>query len=228
MNVRLDEREARVLGCLMEKAVITPDQYPLTLNALTNACNQKSSRDPVMNLDPGDVARAARELMDKHLVTMQENFRSKVEKFSQRLCNTRFSSLQLEPDAYAVITLLLLRGPQTPGELRARSGRLHEFADNAEVAETLVGLMEREGGPLVARLPLEPGRRDHEYMHLFYGELESAMLETGSAEAMPVGPRTAGGSTPLGDRVAALEAQVAGLQTVVQRLATELGVSTDE
>ena len=224
MNVQLDERQARVLGCLLEKAVTTPDQYPLTLNALTNACNQKSARDPVMHLDPGVVARTARELIDMHLVTTRENFRSSVDKYSQRLCNTRFANLQLEPDAYAVMTLLLLRGAQTPGELRARSGRLHEFADNDAVTATLNALMEREGGPLVARLPRKPGRRDHEYMHLFYGELDSAPLEVDGSESVPGTARGSG----RGDRLAALESQLAALQTVVLRLAGELGVSAEE
>ena len=132
----------------MEKAVLTPDQCPLTLNALTAACNQKSSRDPVLTLDSATVERVARDLGEQSLVTRDENFRSGVVKYRQRLCNTMFSDLTFTEDEYAVICVLLLRGPQTPGELRARSGRLHAFADNGAVTATLLRLMDadREGG----------------------------------------------------------------------------------
>ena len=115
----------------MEKSVLTPDQYPLTLNALTNACNQKSSRDPEMSLDQGAVQHAIRELRELHLVQVEENFKSQVEKYNQRLCNTLLSDYQFEPDQFAVMCVLLLRGPRTPGELRANSGRLHTFDDQA-------------------------------------------------------------------------------------------------
>ena len=129
----LNEQEARVIGCLIEKSIVTPDQYPLTLNALTNACNQKSSRDPVMSLQQGEVQHTVRALEARHLVRTEQNFKSTTEKYSQRFCNTRYSDLQLDTAQVAIICLMLLRGAQTPGELRARSGRLHTFADNAEV-----------------------------------------------------------------------------------------------
>jgi len=119
--------------------VLTPDQYPLTLNALTNACNQKSGRDPVMSIEKNIVQRIARDLGAKHLVQVEENFRSGVEKYKQRLCNTVFNDLQLDKPQFAIVCLLLLRGPQTPGELRARSGRLHAFADNGAVEDVLIG-----------------------------------------------------------------------------------------
>ena len=130
MQIQLNDTEARVIGCLIEKSVVTPDQYPMTLNALTNACNQKSSRNPVMALTQGEVQHAIRELEAKHLVQTNENFKSRVEKYTQRFCNTRYSDLQFSDAELAVVCLLLLRGPQTPGELRSRSGRLHSFADN--------------------------------------------------------------------------------------------------
>ena len=149
MPVQLDDKEARVIGCLIEKSITTPDQYPLTLNALTNACNQKSSRDPVMSLSQGEVQHTIRLLEAKHLVRTEENFKSRTEKYSQRFCNTRYSDLQLGPAEVAIVCLLLLRGPQTPGELRSRSGRLHTFADNADVVTALEGLIHREAGPLV-------------------------------------------------------------------------------
>ena len=138
--LNLSENECRVIGCLMEKSVTTPDQYPLTLNALTNACNQKSARTPVMALSQGTVQHTVRVLEQRHLLRVEENFKSGVEKYTQRLCNSSFSELQFDEAQFAVICLLLLRGPQTPGELRARSGRLHEFENNEAVVATLVSL----------------------------------------------------------------------------------------
>jgi uncharacterized protein YceH (UPF0502 family) len=160
----LTANEIRVIGCLMEKSVTTPEQYPLTLNALTNACNQKSSREPVMSLSQGTVQHTVRELEDKHLLRVEDNFKRGVEKYSQRFCNSSFGELQFDTAQYAIVCLLLLRGPQTPGELRARSGRLHEFADNNAVVEALDALNElharwpgRRGG-LRGTGRVQPGR----------------------------------------------------------------------
>jgi hypothetical protein len=172
LHLDLSANEIRVIGCLMEKSKVTPDQYPLTLNALTNACNQKSSRSPVMSLTQGVVQHTIRELETKHLVSIEENFTRGVEKYTQRFCNTRFSELQLDSAQFSVVCLLLLRGPQTPGELRAHSGRLHSFADNSAVVNTLNQLMQREGEPLVVQLPRIAGRKDSEYMHLFAGPVD--------------------------------------------------------
>lgn len=209
-RIHLSPHEARVIGCLMEKAVLTPDQCPLTLNALVSACNQKSSRDPVLALDRTIVERVARDLQEKSLVTSDENFRSGVVKYRQRLCNTMFSDLSLAEDEYAVVCLLLLRGPQTPGELRARGGRLHAFADNDAVVETLLRLMdaERDGGPLIARLARVPGRRDHQYAHLLSGAVDSVAQDEVAARAEPRPGRLAA----LEQRVAALELEVAELK----------------
>ena len=162
MLIQLSDKEARVIGCLIEKSIVTPDQYPMTLNALTNACNQKSSRDPVMSLTQGEVEHTVRLLVDQSLVNVAENFKSRVEKYTQRFCNTRYSDLQFSDAELAVVCLLLLRGPQTPGELRSRSGRLHSFEDNAEVVQALTGLVERDPYPLVVKLPRTPGRKDSE------------------------------------------------------------------
>jgi uncharacterized protein YceH (UPF0502 family) len=176
MDVRFTPNEARVIGCLMEKSVITPDQYPLSLNALVNACNQKSSREPVLSLDPGVVQRAVNDLVEKRHVMVQ-NFGARVDKYQQRFCNTQFALIQFTPAEFAVICLLLLRGPQTPGELRSHSGRLHEFGDVAEVDAALESLLQRTDGPFVARLPREQRRKDHAYAHLFGGPIESAPAE---------------------------------------------------
>ncbi len=212
MQIQLNDIEARVIGCLIEKSAVTPDQYPLTLNALTNACNQKSSREPVMSLTPGEVQHTIRELEAKHLVRTDENFKSRVEKYAQRFCNTRYSNLQFSDAELAIVCLLLLRGPQTPGELRARSGRLHTFEDNAEVVQALAGLIEREPDPVVVKLPKTPGRKDSEYMHLFSGpvdvEAHASKAREQRATRAPSGP----GLAELEERVARLEAEIAALK----------------
>lgn len=207
--------EARIIGCLMEKSVLTPDQYPLTLNALTNACNQKSGRDPVMSLEKIAVQRIARGLGAKHLVQVEENFRSGVEKYKQRLCNTVFNDLQLDEPQFAIVCLLLLRGPQTPGELRARSGRLHTFTDNGAVQNALGTLMERDGEPLVVKLPRTPGRKDSEYMHLFSGPVDTAAHAARAQAAQPAGTGARTSVSELAERVARLEAEVAELRELL-------------
>lgn len=209
MLPNLTANEARVIGCLMEKSVVTPDQYPLTLNALTNACNQKSSRTPVMSLDPGMVQHTSRDLQAKHLVRADENFKSGVEKYSQSFCNTTFGDYQFDPPQFAIVCLLLLRGPQTPGELKARSGRLHSFADNSAVVDALSGLMEREGHPLVVKLPRTPGRKDAEYMHLLSGPID---LEAHASQAQTARPSERVSVSELTERVSRLEAEVAELK----------------
>ncbi len=211
----LTEKECRVIGCLMEKSVVTPDQYPLTLNALTNACNQKSSRNPVMNLSQGDVQHTIRELDGKGLVRVEENFKRGVEKYTHRFCNTPFSELQLDSAEFSIITMMLLRGPQTPGELRAHSGRLHSFADNEAVGEALTSLLEREGGPVVVKLPRTPGRKDSEYMHLFSGEidLDAYAVDKGEARVSAGTARTS--MADLEQRVTDLENELAELKKLL-------------
>ena len=211
MLTELNDTEARVIGCLIEKSIVTPDQYPLTLNALSNACNQKSSRNPVMSLTQGEVQHAIRELSDKHLVRSDENFKSRVEKYTQRFCNTRYSNLQFSDAELAVVCLLLLRG-QTPGELRSRSGRLHSFDDNAEVVQALTGLMERDPDPLVVKLPRTPGRKDSEYMHLFSGPVDVEAHVSQARESRPESSRERHSVAELAERVSQLEAEVATLK----------------
>ena len=209
----LTANECRVIGCLLEKSVTTPDQYPLTLNALTNACNQKSARDPVMSLTQGAVQNTVRLLEEQHLLRVEDNFKRGTEKYSHRFCNTSFSELQLDTAQYAIVCLLLLRGPQTPGELRARSGRLHEFADNAEVVVALESMIDREGDPLVVKLPRTPGRKDSEYMHLFSGDIDVSAYAEEAAAAAPASRSDRFGE--LEQRVAELEAEVAELKQLL-------------
>ncbi len=212
MPLNLTANEARIIGCLIEKSVITSDQYPLTLNALTNACNQKSGRNPVMSLQKGMVQRIVRDLEAKKLVRVEENFKSGVEKYVQRFCNTRYSDYQFDPPQFAVVCLLLLRGPQTPGELRARSGRLHTFADNAAVVDALTTLIEREGNPVVVKLPRTPGRKDAEYMHLFSGPIDVEAHASQAKAAMATGSSERINVSELTQRVSRLEAEVAELK----------------
>ncbi len=219
----LSEHELRVLGCLMEKSVITPEQYPLTLNALMLACNQKSSRDPVLNLTPVETQHAARDLEAKLLLKREENFRSGIEKFQQRFCNTAFSAVQLSEQQFGALCLLLLRGAQTPGEIRSRAGRLCSFETNEDAAAVLQSLMDREGGPLVARLPRRAGRQDHEYAHLLAGEIESAPVDAAARTSALLVDRADRGDRA--DRIAQLEARVAALEAALDALRAELGAN---
>jgi len=211
----LDEKEARVIACLIEKSIVTPDQYPMTLNALTNACNQKSSRQPVMSLTQGEVQHTIRQLEEKHLARTEENFKSRTEKYSQRFCGTRYSDNQFDAAEVAIVCLLLLRGPQTPGELKARSGRLHEFADNSDVVAALDGLIARENVPLVVKLPRSPGRKDAEYMHLFCGAVDIEAHVNRAHAAKPAAASSKSGVTELAERVAKLEQEVAELKSLL-------------
>ena len=218
MLPELNEKEARVIGCLIEKSVVTPEQYPLTLNALTNACNQKSSRDPVMNLTQGEVQHTIRDLESKHLVRTDENFKSRTEKYVQRFCNTRYSDFHFDDAQLAIVCLLLLRGPQTPGEIRSRSGRLHSFADNSEVVASLTSLIDRDGEPLLVKLPRASGRKDSEYMHLFGGPVDvDAYASQAPAERSTSGRVSV---SELSERVSRLEAELAAIKE-------QLGIDND-
>ena len=212
MLPNLTTNEARIIGCLMEKSVVTPELYPLTLNALTNACNQKSSRDPLMSLTQGIVQSTARDLQAKLLVRVEENFKSGMEKYTHHFSNDHLGAFQFDPAQFAIVCLLLLRGPQTPGELRAHSGRLHSFADNDAVLDALTGLIERDGGPLVVKLARTPGRKDAEYMHLFSGPIDVAALAIQTQAVMATETSERVSVSELAERVSRLEAEVAELK----------------
>lgn len=208
MKMALSAQALRVIGCLLEKQVTTPDQYPLSLNGVVTACNQKSNREPVMNLSEMEVQSQLDELVKRHLATSNNGFGQRVSKYEQRFCNSAFGNLQLNSAEVAVLTLLFLRGAQTPGELRTRSGRLHEFSDMNEVEQTLNGLITRDDGPMVVRLAREPGKRESRYMHLFGGDVAEA--PAASADEMD--------SEDLVSRVVHLEQQVAQLQSQLEQL----------
>ena len=164
--MELTGQQLRVIGSLIEKQVTTPDQYPLTLNSLVNACNQKSNREPVTEFSATEVQDTLDQLSTLRLVQNAQGSGDKVAKYRQRFCNTEFSELQLKPSELALICLLMLRGPQTPGELRTRSNRLYEFSDSQQVEAALEQLANNEP-PLVAKMPREPGKRESRYVQLF-------------------------------------------------------------
>jgi uncharacterized protein YceH (UPF0502 family) len=185
MKIELTALEARVIGCLIEKQITTPDQYPLSLNALANACNQKSNRDPVMDLDEATVQKTLDSLSKKHFVMEKSGFGSRVPKYQHRFCNTEFGTLKLDPQELAIVCELLVRGPQTPGELRTRASRMAPFAETSEVEAALTRLAERPDGPFVVRLVREPNRRDSRWAHLFSGPVADAAAGRESEEHAP-------------------------------------------
>lgn len=208
MNMNLSLYETRVIGCLIEKSITTPDQYPLSINSLVNACNQKSNREPVLELTESTVQDAVDGLIKKYLVSSVDG--SRVTKYQHRFCNSEFGALQLSEKATGIICELLLRGPQTPGELRNRTERLCKFEDVNEVEAELARLMSREE-PLVAKLPREPGKRESRYAHLFSGEPQSSILLTTESNEI---------DTKVTDRerIDALEKQVHELQLSIGEL----------
>lgn len=215
MKYQLSGAEARVVGSLLEKQVTTPEQYPLSVNAVTMACNQKTNREPVMNLSEHDVQDVLDALVKRHYLRTVSGFGNRVTKYEQRFCNSEFGDLKLSSAEVAVITTLLLRGAQTPGELRTRASRMHEFSDMQEVEQTLEGLAAREDGPYVVRLAREPGKRESRYMHLFSDDVDAA-----SATAESDRPER---NDSLAARVEALEEEVAGLKQRLDALLAHLG-----
>jgi uncharacterized protein len=200
MNIVLNETEARVLGALVEKDVTTPDYYPLSLNALVNACNQKNNRDPVMNLEEGAVRDALNGLQEHGLAGPASGADSRVTKYEHRLQET----FNFSRGETAVLCVLLLRGPQTPGELRGRTERMHRFEDLDALQTSLQKLMQREPS-LAMVLPRQPGTKESRYAHLLCGEVEAgevALPRTVSPVSSPADQ----------DRVGRLEESVAALR----------------
>jgi len=202
--VQLNVVEARVVGSLMEKEITTPEYYPLSLNATVNACNQKSSREPVMELGEGDVRTALFELTQMGLARTDASAR--VSKFEHRMRDV----LNLRRDEVAVICLLLLRGPQTPAELRARAERMYSFDDNAAVTATLERLAAREE-PLTVLMPRQPGSREARWMHLLSGAVEMESVAPAS-EVRPGAPALAARVEALEDLVRTLEERLKVLE----------------
>ena len=210
MPIKLTPVEARILGCLIEKAITTPDQYPLSLNALTNACNQKSNRHPVMELDEHTVQQSLDALVHKHLVLDRSGFGSRVPKYQHRFCNTGFGSLELSALELAILCELLIRGPQTPGELRTRTARMAEVKEVNEVEAALNHLASRQDGPFVVALPREPNRREARFAHLLSGAVDMQQL--------------AHNSTPEESPAHSLQARIEQLEQQVTELTQEMAV----
>ncbi len=200
--------EARVIGCLLEKEVTTPEQYPLSINALTSACNQKSNRDPVLDLSESAVQAIVDGLMKKHLVSDRSGYGGRVTKYKQTFCNSEFGLLNFTDLERAILCELLVRGHQSAGELRTRCNRMASVADVAEVEVALRSLAEHASGPFVARLPRLPGTRDTRFGQLLTGEIAVAGNVESPPEHQPAGNRGAS----LADRVRVLEDEVAALK----------------
>lgn len=203
----IDQTEARILGSLVEKQLTTPEYYPLTLNALIAACNQKSNRDPVMSLGESDILSAIDSLRDKNLVYLYYGSTSRTVKYKHMMQQV----YELEAPSLAVVTLLLLRGPQTAGELRGRSDRLHEFSSIAEVQEALDELAARPE-PVVIKLARQPGQKEPRYAHLLSGPVDEAAI----AADMQAPAQTSSGS-----RIDALQLQIAELSRGLDELREE-------
>lgn len=200
VDIILNAAEARVLGALIEKDITTPEYYPLSLNALVNACNQKSNREPVMNLDEEAVRQALRGLEKDGLAGPADTFDSRVKKYEHRLQEV----FNFDRRETAILCVLLLRGPQTPGELRGRSERMHKFDELSEVESTLQKLMNREP-PLAKVLPRQAGTKEARYTHLLSGEVEMArpeIAETAADNLIPSGR----------DRIGQLEREISELR----------------
>ncbi len=168
MSEHLTEIEARIVSALVEKQLTTPEYYPLTLNALISACNQKTNREPVVNFDEATVSRSLEDLRDKNIVYIYYGSTSRVPKYKHMLPQV----FELEPSETAVLCVLMLRGPQTIGEIKERTGRLYDFRDLNDVNETLEALLKRDE-PLIARLERAPGQKEARYAHLLSGEVTS-------------------------------------------------------
>jgi uncharacterized protein len=207
VTIKLSPTAARVLGSLVEKEITTPEYYPLSLNALANACNQKNNREPVTNLDEDEIRQALHELEDDGLAAPARGGESRVAKYEHQMQEV-FNFTRGE---VAVICVLLLRGPQTPGELRGRTERMHRFEELSDVHTTLQRLMQREP-PLVVLLPRQPGTKEARYAHLLSGEVTEAPPVTRSAEP------GASSTAQLEAEIAALREEVAQLREQVEKV----------
>jgi uncharacterized protein YceH (UPF0502 family) len=207
VNIQLNQLEVRVLGSLMEKEITTPDYYPLSLNALVNACNQKSNRDPVMDVDESAVREALYSLGEKRLAGPVSSAESRVTKYEHRMQEV-FNFTRRES---AIICVLLLRGPQTPGELRGRTERLFSFDDLADVQSTLQRLVQHDP-PLAKMLARQPGTKEARYLHLLAGDAEAGDTPQPSAAAGSGGLTGSEQISMLEEAVARLEQELAALK----------------
>ena len=221
----LSLHETRVLGALIEKEHTTPDNYPLSLNSLTSACNQKSSREPVLSLSQDDVQNIVDDLVKRHLVVNDEHGGKRSAKIRHRFGNTEFSKIRFNPQQLAIITLLFLRGPQTPGELRTRSARQCQFNDVHEVETALDQLINHELYPFVVKLARVPGQSACRYAHLFSGPVTSTAVVAATTTASPA--FNADENAALSVRVDELEQEVATLKAQLTELQATVAALTE-
>ena len=213
--ITLSPEQARVIGVMLEKETTTPEQYPLSINALTNGCNQKSNREPVMSLSETEVQNIVDELVQMNQLMVDHKASSRVNKYYHRFCNTEFGKLQFSQQQRAIICVLLLRGPQTPGELRSRTNRLAEFTDVSEVEQVLLELQDLDNQTLVKKLAREPGKRESRYLQLLSDADESQLND--DAHDSDINTAADGSLT---QRVTALEEQVAQLNEKITHLSS--------
>jgi uncharacterized protein YceH (UPF0502 family) len=216
--ITLSAEQCRVVGVMLEKETTTPEQYPLSLNGITTGCNQKSNREPVMFLSEGNVQNIVDELVQMNQLMVDQKASTRVNKYFHRFCDTEFGNLKFTPQQRAIICVLFLRGPQTPGELRTRTNRLADFLDVSEVENTLIELQDLNGQILVKKLEREPGKRESRYIHLF-SDIDEASLATASVALAEKSPSEH--QAQLTQRMTELEQQVASLTEQVACL-TEL------
>ncbi len=216
--ISLSPEQARVIGVMLEKETTKPEQYPLSINALTNGCNQKSNREPVMSLSETEVQNIVDELVQMNQLMVDQKASSRVNKYYHRFCNTEFGKLQFSQQQRAIICVLLLRGPQTPGELRSRTNRLAEFADVSEVEQVLVELQDLNNQTLVKKLAREPGKRESRYLQLLSDSDESQFSDVDHNNDINTNDDT----DSLTQRVTELEAQIAQLNEKIAHLTSLL------
>ncbi len=218
--ITLSAEQCRVIGVMLEKETTTPEQYPLSLNGITIGCNQKSNREPVTSFSESDVQNLIDELVEMNQLMVDNKASVRVNKYFHRFCNTEFGNLKFTPQQRAIICVLLLRGPQTPGEIRTRTNRLADFTDVSEVEATLNQLLDLNGKILVKKLAREPGKRDSRYVHLLTENIEHGLADDSTIETDDAPSED---QAQLALRVSELEKQVASLGEQVACLTELLG-----
>jgi uncharacterized protein YceH (UPF0502 family) len=217
--ITLTPEQCRIIGVMLEKETTTPEQYPLSLNAIVTGCNQKSSREPVMSLSESDVQNIVDELVQMNQIMVDQKASTRVNKYFHRFCDTEFGNLKFTSQQKALICVLFLRGPQTPGELRTRTNRLADFVDVSEVETALQQLQDLNGQVLVRKLERESGRRDCRYVHLLSEFDEASFTQSATTRQESVASED---TNQLTQRVSQLEQQVASLTEQINCLTEQL------
>jgi uncharacterized protein YceH (UPF0502 family) len=218
--ITLSADQCRIIGVMLEKETTTPEQYPLSLNGITIGCNQKSNREPVTSFSESDVQNLVDELVEMNLLMIDHKASARVNKYFHRFCDTEFGHLKFTPQQRAIICVLLLRGPQTPGELRTRTNRLADFTDVNEIETTLQQLQDFGNQTLIKKLEREPGKRESRYIHLFSDTSELDLMTVSTVQTVDVSPDS---QSSLAQRIVTLEKQVAMLSEQVSHLTDLLG-----